>query len=432
MTRVSVFVGPSLRGGDLPGSSFCKMPPARRGDLLALRKSPSPVLILADGLWGTVPAVSHHEIQEIIRRGIAVLGCSSIGAIRAAELECVGMMGCGSVFERFRSGELVRDDEVALLHAPSEFSYVPITFALVEFRDTCARLHGRSALSLNLLQDLVSCASHKPVNERDTSLVVNECVTPKDEADRVLRLLLEEWVPSKTLDLLRCAQVAETLSLKEHASNKVETVLHRTSWGEQILLQYHPAGDGTALDVIDVARLYSPELRKKLSVLLKAFWATPQMTAGSPLDEKLIWEWSQREGIGNVIDVDHELRRREITRTDAAWALHIMNRVDFGADHFDDISRSESAGIPLWFIYCWLRLNKVGNKCVELTNRIIRCHTDRPFDPVEARQEWAESQGVSPREVSELAFLSGFTTDSELLRALKITHAWRSNGNPVG
>jgi hypothetical protein len=54
-----------------------------------------------------------------------------MGALRAAELAPFGMQGVGGIFEAYRSGRLVDDADVALLHADAEHDYRPLTLPLV-------------------------------------------------------------------------------------------------------------------------------------------------------------------------------------------------------------------------------------------------------------------------------------------------------------
>lgn len=93
------------------------LPPVRRGDLNAVDAHPaSTVVAIADGLFGSHPAVGHREIRERIEAGRVVWGLSSIGAIRACEMRALGMRGYGEVYRAFCEEEGFDDDEVALLH----------------------------------------------------------------------------------------------------------------------------------------------------------------------------------------------------------------------------------------------------------------------------------------------------------------------------
>lgn len=149
--RPVAFIGPCLSGplGDQVREAcdgFRIEPPARRGDVLrALAGRPEAILLL-DGLYYTTPAVSHKELLYALEAGVRVVGASSLGALRAAELAPWGMEGIGRVFAWFSEGRLDGDDEVALLHATAESGYWGLTLALVEVRHALSAL-GSEATS---------------------------------------------------------------------------------------------------------------------------------------------------------------------------------------------------------------------------------------------------------------------------------------------
>lgn len=138
MTMI-VFAGPSLPSGARERFSELSIRgPARQGDVyLALRESPKAIGII-DGFFDAVPSVWHKEVLWAMAQGVHVLGASSIGALRAAELDSFGMEGVGSVYEAYRDGALEDDDEVAVTHGPLELGHRPLTHAMVSVRATLA------------------------------------------------------------------------------------------------------------------------------------------------------------------------------------------------------------------------------------------------------------------------------------------------------
>ena len=62
-----------------------------------------------------------------------------MGALRAAELHVFGMQGVGRIFEAYRDDSLEDDDEVAVLHAPEEAGFLPLSEPMVNIRTTLAR-----------------------------------------------------------------------------------------------------------------------------------------------------------------------------------------------------------------------------------------------------------------------------------------------------
>lgn len=134
---IIVFAGPTLSVANIKSlvSADCR-PPAKQGDIyLATHDQPN-VIVLIDGYFESVPAVWHKEILYALSLGIKVYGCSSMGALRASELTNYGMEGSGSVFEDYINGVLEDDDEVALVHGPSELAYPHISTPMVNIRAT--------------------------------------------------------------------------------------------------------------------------------------------------------------------------------------------------------------------------------------------------------------------------------------------------------
>jgi hypothetical protein len=140
--EVTLFAGPSTHGLDRAlllrdGVRLC--PPVRRGDVDRLVETASApgVLVICDGVFQSVPAVSHAELCTAIDGGWQVWGVSSIGAIRAFELRDEGMRGFGYVYEQLASHEDFTDDEMCLLHFPED-PWFPLTEALVNLRHALA------------------------------------------------------------------------------------------------------------------------------------------------------------------------------------------------------------------------------------------------------------------------------------------------------
>jgi hypothetical protein len=137
-----MFVGPTL------GESRCARtlataqgvrlrPPIKRRDLSsflakARRRRPG-VVCIVDGVFHDRLAVGHAEIRETLERGWRVWGLCSMGAIRAREMQPLGMRGFGRVYELFNGSGDFQDDEVALLHEPTA-PYRPMSEPLVHLR----------------------------------------------------------------------------------------------------------------------------------------------------------------------------------------------------------------------------------------------------------------------------------------------------------
>ena len=134
--QVVVFVGPTLPhavvASSLPGATI--RGPAARGDVYLAAQQGAAAIALIDGYFEHRLSVWHKEICWALAQGTAVYGAASMGALRAAELAPLGMIGIGTVYERFASGELEDDDEVAVAHEPAERDFLRVSEALVNLR----------------------------------------------------------------------------------------------------------------------------------------------------------------------------------------------------------------------------------------------------------------------------------------------------------
>lgn len=89
-------------------------PPIKRGDIdEALKENPN-IIGIIDGVFHQSPAVAHKEILKAMDNGVKVIGSSSMGALRASELDSLGMIGIGYVYEQYRDGKITSDDDVAV------------------------------------------------------------------------------------------------------------------------------------------------------------------------------------------------------------------------------------------------------------------------------------------------------------------------------
>jgi hypothetical protein len=136
--EVILFAGPSTHGLDrvlLLRDGVQLRPPVRRGDVARLveDRPAAGVMVICDGVFQSVPAVSHAELCAAIDAGWQVWGVSSIGAIRAFELRDEGMRGFGYVYDQLSRHEDFTDDEMCLLHFPED-PWFPLTEALVNLR----------------------------------------------------------------------------------------------------------------------------------------------------------------------------------------------------------------------------------------------------------------------------------------------------------
>jgi hypothetical protein len=189
---IVVFAGPSLPSAarrDVAGVEW--RPPAEAGDILGMDLRPDLTICLIDGFFDHRPAVRHKEILLALSEGARVIGASSIGALRAAEMAPFGMEGVGRIHRAFADRRLTGDDEVALVHASEGQDWRPLSVPLVEVRATLCLLVRERRIAAREARRIRAAAREVHYIDRSWSSF----------APRTLRSLLEAaHVPLKRAD----------------------------------------------------------------------------------------------------------------------------------------------------------------------------------------------------------------------------------------
>jgi TfuA protein len=204
MHRIIVFLGPSLEREAAETILAAEYrPPAKRGDLLRAAGDGATIIGLIDGVFHQESAVAHREILAAIRKGVTVVGSSSMGALRAAEMDTLGMTGIGEVYRMYKSGELVSDDEVALVFDPeSGFS---LSEPLVNIRFTLEEAERQGIVAARDHTALLAAAKSIFYPQRTYGRIVSEAGAAIDQETRERFLA---WVKLHAVDQKRNDAVA--------------------------------------------------------------------------------------------------------------------------------------------------------------------------------------------------------------------------------
>jgi hypothetical protein len=171
-----VFSGPTIQPGharSLFAGATC-VGPAACGDVLRAQMANATAIVLIDGYFEHTRPVWHKEILWALTHGVHVYGASSLGALRAVELEPFGMVGVGRVFEWFRDGVLEDEDEVTVVHESPERGYRPISDALVNIRATMAQAVGAGVIDPQTASALVRSQKERFYPSRKLAFAVTE------------------------------------------------------------------------------------------------------------------------------------------------------------------------------------------------------------------------------------------------------------------
>jgi hypothetical protein len=238
-----VFTGPSLPPELIPEEDLMVrcLPPVSQGDVYRATLENPRVIGIIDGYFHTTRSVWHKEILWALSQGISVYGSASMGALRAAELDSFGMIGIGWVYEAFRDGSLIDDDEVAVQHGPAEVGYHCTSEAMVNIRRTlhAAECNGVISNATRLRLELKAKALYYP--ERSYSRIMAEVT---NDVSAVQITDLSNWLPSgkinqKRIDAeLMLAEMKKTTALPAPARPVNFIFEHTETWDELIREQH--------------------------------------------------------------------------------------------------------------------------------------------------------------------------------------------------
>ena len=224
MTQAIIFAGPSLPPALRPADPRLEWrDPVRQGELYQAARARPAIIGIIDGYFEVTPTVWHKEILWAMAQGIHVYGAASIGALRAAELHTFGMKGVGCNFAGYRDGILSDDDEVAVLHAPKQLGYVPVTEAMVNIRATLDRAIAEGVLDGWLVPHLVEIGKALFYKQRDWDTILHVAARSGLDAislDKLARLVGYGRVEQNRLDALEMVE-----AIRSHLSRGVEPLI---------------------------------------------------------------------------------------------------------------------------------------------------------------------------------------------------------------
>ena len=242
MSRTIVFLGPTLSVADARRElDAVYLPPVSQGDVYkAARQRPRAIAII-DGYFERMPAVWHKEVLWAMSQGIHVFGASSMGALRAAELEPFGMVGVGEVFEAFLAGTLTDDDEVAVAHGPAENGYRLLSEAMVNIRATLAAARDQGVVSSEVHDRLIGLAKDLFYPERSYPRLLQ--LAAEDPGTAAACQPLKRWLATGQVDQKRLDALALLRHLRawletDPSSKEVRYPFHHTTFWEELRLQH--------------------------------------------------------------------------------------------------------------------------------------------------------------------------------------------------
>ncbi|AVH67000.1 TfuA-like protein [Nostoc sp. 'Peltigera membranacea cyanobiont' N6] len=241
-SQILVFLGPTLsvtQASQILPARY--LAPVRCGDILACLRLQPRVIAIIDGFFDQSASVWHKEILWALEAGVRLFGASSMGALRATELEAFGMEGFGAIFAAYRDGRYIGDDEVAILHSNPESQFQPLTDALVNIRATVNLAVDKNIIDVAIANLIINCAKRQFFTQRH----LRQAVADAEVRGGDRQVLAQFWdfvqnggyVDQKQLDavgLLKhlAAMVGE--SDRTAANNQVKFQLNKSIFIEEL------------------------------------------------------------------------------------------------------------------------------------------------------------------------------------------------------
>ncbi len=159
-------------------------PPIKRGDIdKALNEDPD-IIGIIDGVFHQSPAVAHKEILKAINKGVTVVGSSSMGALRASELDELGMIGIGYVYEQYRDGEITSDDDVAVMLDLDTLEALSVP--LVNMKYVFTNAVNKNIISEEEKEELMKISKEIYYPKRTYAKVLNQTNLSSDKKDKLI------------------------------------------------------------------------------------------------------------------------------------------------------------------------------------------------------------------------------------------------------
>ncbi len=338
---IAVFLGPSLDLTSareiLPANYY---PPVRMGDVYRLVTSGVRLIVIIDGVFHGTSPVWQREIVAAMNNGVTVVGASSMGALRAIELEPCGMIGLGTVVDWYRSGRIEGDDEVALQHADGDYGYRALSEPLVNIRWNLDRAAIAGVISDEQRDALTAAMGALEYGRRAYPSMFDDPAfqaLPAASQAALRTFLSARGENLKQADaraaLAWCAErlpaLLEPATPRRHAGRTVERL-------EELMRRGIPAPDHALLDLHDVLSRAAADRARTAHIVNHASrrfylldWAAKAGVRGPDgLTGAYEQRWTERHGVGDRPAwlsangmTEAELQRELEARALEAWLL---------------------------------------------------------------------------------------------------------------
>ena len=195
-----VFGGPSIDLWPENSNRYLDIrTPVQRGDLDDLINEPDPgVCIIIDGVFGGKMAITPTECRELLEKGWLLMGSSSMGALRAADLWSLGMIGIGDIYNDYRLSINKSDGEVAVVYDQNTFEEK--TISLVHIKAVLDKLCCNKIITIGEYKKLLAIGKNILWFERFPAHLEQEWKKYAEESMDFIPLFKNHHTHPKKLD----------------------------------------------------------------------------------------------------------------------------------------------------------------------------------------------------------------------------------------
>lgn len=191
------------------------LPPVKRGDIDTLLGNHENIDVIAiiDGVFHQSPAVSHKEILRALKKGITVVGGSSMGALRACELYPYGMIGVGHIFEDYKNGIIESDDDVAVALNPDTLEQ--LSESLINIRYNLQEAYNNNIISDEELMELLKITKNIYYPKRSFKYIIGKSSLEDNKKEILCKYIEDNHFDIKTLDAISVIKYVKELTADE-------------------------------------------------------------------------------------------------------------------------------------------------------------------------------------------------------------------------
>ncbi len=249
-----VFAGPSL-SPDLKekNQNITFRDPVLQGDIAHESDyAKENIFVIVDGYYKSVPSIWHKEILYANNKGKIVIGCSSLGAIRAAEMDSYGMIGKGKIYQWYKENVITRDPDVAVAHGTKEDNYKAYTIPIVNIKASLE--FSKDDIDQRDIEEALNLSREIFFEHRTMPSLLNKIRSSNLQGKKaIINILQNHYIDQKKID---CAETIMWLSgkpeLKWYAQ---EPVQHTIYWNSLLVNDTYKAPKESGLDLTKQAAL---------------------------------------------------------------------------------------------------------------------------------------------------------------------------------